>query len=369
MIEYKTVENHPIIVGECYQTRDGRKAFISFIKENWAAGIIVGMYGDDDWTNNGYSICAEEPSDRDLMRPYPSKKIEVTNKMAQAAYHVYGKEWDKMPVEKMKAALEAVFAVIEPKGVQINEGDRILVKGTEKDVVMAFGEYVKLTSKPDSCIKEPERQEVVIDIQKHEELSRRAWEEYKQSAPSILPDDIFNSFPPELPIMDKPESDNDGWIEHNGSNEAPNLPINTILELRFKHHSDNDIGKITEPWIWSNIIAYRIIQEPKYGKDPIIEAHNAQLEYNNHLKKVMAELQEPKEECYCKDPEAAYIEINNMKDMQCTSCGEKVMPPEKEKIPTLLEFVSDLDVEEQLNPLIVIWRFSKYLEKYMKEKD
>jgi len=54
------------------------------------------------------------------------------------------------------------------------------------------------------------------------------------------------------------QSKGDDWVLWN-SHTAPHLPINTIVELRFSHSRDTDIGKITEPWIWDNVEAYRVL--------------------------------------------------------------------------------------------------------------
>lgn len=72
----------------------------------------------------------------------------------------------------------------------------------------------------------------------------------------------------------RPVADSDGWIEHDGS-EAPNLPFDTVVQVRFRDgtqdkvphwtirewHSDNPSGN---NFLWlddsgSEIIAYRVV--------------------------------------------------------------------------------------------------------------
>jgi len=53
------------------------------------------------------------------------------------------------------------------------------------------------------------------------------------------------------------QPDNEGWIEWE-SHLAPNLPIHTQVELKFAD-GDVDEGFISDPWLWPRVTAYRIL--------------------------------------------------------------------------------------------------------------
>ncbi len=76
---YKTIQGHEIAEGECYQTRDGQKVFISYLQKEAfegeyyhpVIGITQGYTDESQWAANGkYKYT---PS-RDLMRPWPNAK-------------------------------------------------------------------------------------------------------------------------------------------------------------------------------------------------------------------------------------------------------------------------------------------------------
>ncbi len=113
MTRYKTVEGFEIIVGECYQTRDGRKAFVAEFIESYV--MFHGAIIEDSthaWYPNGNS---RYDSASDLMRPYPSKKIEVTDELVEVALRGYYNEYqtlDNGMRTAMEKALEAAFDII-----------------------------------------------------------------------------------------------------------------------------------------------------------------------------------------------------------------------------------------------------------------
>lgn len=85
MTKYTTVEGHEIVVGECYQTRNGEKAFISYILDHGYKEEILGSVASWDsqikWNKDGV---AEHPPIRrclllDLMRPWDEGKQKPDN--------------------------------------------------------------------------------------------------------------------------------------------------------------------------------------------------------------------------------------------------------------------------------------------------
>ncbi len=58
----------------------------------------------------------------------------------------------------------------------------------------------------------------------------------------------------------------DGWIKWE-SDEAPNLPARTVVELEF-NSGDFDGGLVTECWVWPNVLAYRIVSQKDKPKKP-----------------------------------------------------------------------------------------------------
>ncbi len=229
MTEYRTVENHPIIVGECYQTRDGRKAFVADIS---VGGVIVSIAGN---SHNGYEFKSgfrpypDSQGRTDLMRPYPSKKIEVTDKMIDAALVAY-KAYEPCATffpkaRRMEAALEAVFAMIEPKVYTAEEavaGKMALNAIRQKEDKEASQAYNKLYSK-------------------------------------MIEDMSLNPKP--LVFVD-----NDGWILWRGG-ECPVTPETKVI-VKYRDEVRTSPVKASEiPWDSYHPAcvpaAYRIIQEPK----------------------------------------------------------------------------------------------------------
>lgn len=72
MTEYKTIEGHKIIAGECYETRDGRKVFIS--KD--VIGITEGDTYASQWYEDGMWSRMNNRGKLDLMRPWGASAIE-----------------------------------------------------------------------------------------------------------------------------------------------------------------------------------------------------------------------------------------------------------------------------------------------------
>lgn len=88
------------------------------------------------------------------------------------------------------------------------------------------------------------------------------------------PKDIFDSFPPESPLLDEPENElvSDRWITWFGGE----CPVNnkTPIEVRYRNRPKDNTFNIAEAFFWgcdeddSDIIAYRIISEPEEKKEP-----------------------------------------------------------------------------------------------------
>lgn len=85
MSDCKTLEGHEIIAGECYETRDGRKAFIGHIykhqREYPLVGIICADYKAKLWTRKG-NLLTSRINDSDIMRPWKGEKdhfVGITN--------------------------------------------------------------------------------------------------------------------------------------------------------------------------------------------------------------------------------------------------------------------------------------------------
>ncbi len=194
--------------------------------------------------------------------------MKITNEMIQLAEHTYrnglgySKRWSNE--KSMKAALEAVFSLIEKekdptecavslKHLKFGDNLNIVGWGVLK-VIEKFGSPIE---------KESAKRE-------------------------IIPGDIFDSFPPELPIMDEP--DNEGWIQVARSGFAQ--PVNDEIIVEIKWSTTQIERGLAGSYDWNNsgacipIIAYRILpnQTPEEENIPtLIEHMDIVYGYNNVL--------------------------------------------------------------------------------------
>ncbi len=157
----------------------------------------------------------------------------------------------------------------------------------------------------------------------------------KESAKrEIISGDIFDSFPPELAIMDEP--DNEGWIEVPRSGIVqPVKDNNIIVEVKW---STTQIERgLAGSYDWSNsgacipIIAYRIL--PNQTPEELDEA------------------------------------IRCAKRIERWE-NDRRIDVEKEKIPTLKEYIIPRlkAIEAELDSFYLLSFMSSYLYKYMMEK-
>lgn len=81
-MEYKTVEGHKIEVGECYETRDGRKAFVHRFDDTHAPvdAIISYEAHGQSWMQSG-RFWKDMESAEDLMRPWKQKYTVIDEKI------------------------------------------------------------------------------------------------------------------------------------------------------------------------------------------------------------------------------------------------------------------------------------------------
>jgi len=237
MTEYRLENGDKIEAQNYYRTKDGSKALVGkiYIVHGFATCLLGIIFTKDGqfretaiWGADGkYHIHPDEefnPEIYDLISLWPSEsvtkcdqlgKVEITDDIMQVASTAFCNCKSLSPNEKkpiilynyrMKAALEAVFTHI----------------ANNKE-------------KPNSS--------------------------------------IWDSFSPELPILDK--QDNDGWIEWNSDawrakgNSYGECPIYKHLNVEVKDKNGDIHGADYAEfwnWVYGDIIAYRIISDPKEEK-------------------------------------------------------------------------------------------------------
>ncbi len=130
-----TVEGYEIVVGECYETRDGRKAFVSFIGNfisivvdiQPVKVIIVGNCMNTEYYHNG-RVFKGNDSGADLMRPWKEDKQKLV--VTDGAITVAIQKWfgrvlreDEIRAPEyrssMRSALQAVFDMVNSSTSEI----------------------------------------------------------------------------------------------------------------------------------------------------------------------------------------------------------------------------------------------------------
>ncbi len=128
-MEYKTIEGHKIKIGECYETRDGRKAFVCDFHPDFRFPVRGSSAHEDSltWCENGefdYGM-----SEFDLMRPWKEdKKLVVTDEMVNMACAIYATYFTGRHYHSklaMQAAIQVVFGMVNSGNHvdDINVGD------------------------------------------------------------------------------------------------------------------------------------------------------------------------------------------------------------------------------------------------------
>ncbi len=170
-MEYKTIEGHEIKVGECYQTRHNRKVFVSYVGESpkKTHHCIVGAVAD----SFGVLVWFNDG---------------IFNKIHNISEMDLMRPW---PKEKIEVTDEMIQLGLE--SYQVNVGWNLYKKLAMKAALEAVFEHFSSSSKKSS-------------------------------------DSIFESFPPELPLLDEKQPDNDGWIEWKGGK----CPVDDDLLIEFK---------------------------------------------------------------------------------------------------------------------------------------
>ncbi len=306
---YKTIENHDIKVGECYQTRDGRKAFVAFIEQEDfegeyyypVVGVVTGYNKVSRWDSGGCAPTIKDAmslSTLDLMRPWPKDKMKVTNEMIHTAFfhfyecHVIPPHGDR---DKMRAALEAVFSLIEKEELSETHVNR---DGTP--------------AAPPPFERAPK----------------------KETATEEQPD-------------------NEGWIEY--------------TDFWYRKHFEKMYWQCPDGIRKELVEIKRIDGTTNTGHGEWITWHEGITAY-----RVLPNQTPEKEACVCKQGGSAFKVYALNPVPTCVICNEPVTPPEKEKIPTFLEhsklFYTQLIQLNETVPRGIIEILSEYLDKYMKEK-
>ncbi len=209
-MKYTTVEGAEIKIGECYETRDGRKVFVSSLD----GGVHAMMSGEEDsglWKDGtvwGRDTCDE--SQEDLMRPWKEdkQKLVVTDSIVNLACDIYEETNIEYRYGGMKAVLQAVFNTINSDAV------------TQQDI----------DNKEDNAeSNKPVTEEKPLD---------------------------------------------DGWILHINDTQPVGDNVEVYIHRKYEEKPDTDHSALAKDLWWgvtdndSMIIAYRIISEPESAPTP-----------------------------------------------------------------------------------------------------
>lgn len=307
--------------------------------------------------------------------------MEVTDEMAALAREVYySKETDNLDIhEAMKVALEAVFDSMEkdepsivkwartPDGAQSKHDNEIWTKYTGAQNASPFispeagNSNLGMSPSSDNSTQPVEGNGFMTEAKMFYPFKVSAKPEIAQPEP----DDIFNSFPLELPIMPEPvlmpqfqhaEPDDEGWISGLHDSKCP-IDEDTLIE-----------AVLVGSWGWQPIGKCKKVK----GKAGAFTWHSG-TDLGHSVAEYRIIKEEPKEICKCKNLKPgkhAAIETFTNGKMNCLYCGEEVVFPKKEDIPTLVEYRA---IHQRENEYAGYYPFEKltseYLTKYMMRKE
>ncbi len=245
--------------------------------------------------------------------------MKVTDKMIKVACDIY--EADSYFVahgSRMKSALEAVFSLIEEESV--DNAQCKIPAGSLKN-----GDVVEITmsSKPSE------------------------WNSVQSARAALY--GTFNWNSSDI----KKQPDNEGWIEWEAKgikNFPPNVTTMTLVDIKDSLDPLRDCSRIQakEVW-WSHVKAYRILPNQTPEKEEF-KGNPHEFGTSLYLRWNLKEDQKRTQELYNESYKAT---------------------PEKEKIPTLLEYalrLHDLPTLMELPVMAMLAINSEYLDKYMMEK-
>ena len=260
-MKYTTICGDEIIIGECYETRDGRKAFVCELLRS-ATYPVVGILNHSEdilsWSDEGRQYSDTEEG-QDLMRPWPVKalseqKIVVTDDLLGELVNI-GQTIESYADRKkrMKAALEAVFDMVNKESADTRMG---------------------LESELDIVVKQIFR---ASDLDKLKEITKKnfpdKWMEEKESEENEQWDEVIGSVAKNNNIFKKMQEEkplDDGWIRHTTGKQP--VDDDVLVDAKFsdgiqKNRTAKSLGRcwapINNPTDEFTIIAYRIISEPE----------------------------------------------------------------------------------------------------------
>ena len=296
----KTVEGYPIKVGECYQTRDGRKVFVHYLKDDDTIyGQMINEIDGGCWFEDGMASEINEPIGEDIMRPWPTDKPvvrenRITEEILKLACDAYC--YGTSTQIGMRAALQAVFDHIGHQDSHIPP-ERPLKEPQEDECDICENAYISGMKEEFKAICKWCEREIKEVEQSQEAQDNDGWIEWgggecptnpynkieakyrdKEIIFGLAGEFSWKHFSESMDIIaykiiDKAiaSEKSDGWIKHGGGNCSIDKKL--FVEVKMKNGGTDKHQAKYGNWLHQedlnqafDIIAYRIIDEPKHDE-------------------------------------------------------------------------------------------------------